>query len=399
MESGLDSIAMAVAHLERLGKGQHTQQRPTNPGPAPTTLAPISEHHVDHGTTTADMNAPPPPVSFGQAPRIVSVESFPSSGTTAEPSSLPTAPGPRSAEHLRPNENAVASSSTTAPASQVVARARTPSSENAAIAASAMTTSKPADPKEHKTAIKALATGPPTAITRQGRPVRNLEPYFEPVDFKSKNKTTPASSGDKTNEIVKQVLDDDVIFGRGGCSNHHSGNIQYRNLVKACQPAYLQAKRRDKPRIAAGIVMAVRAVGGRFLKKQEDDTWQDVGNTRAREKTSQALREGAPELRTGTTSSSAQKRPKTHAPPPPLVMRNVLEEAPQDIRQPPQKKQRPSSLESLAAAAAAKSTVVATVSGDDDDSSSSSSNTYDAAPKPPRGPRIKLLKQRLIAKP
>lgn len=80
------------------------------------------------------------------------------------------------------------------------------------------------------------------------------------------------------------------------------GNIQYRHLVKACQPAYLAAKRRDKPRIAAGIVLAVRRAGGRFLKKQDDttDIWVDVGNVRAREKTSQALREGAPDLRPKT---------------------------------------------------------------------------------------------------
>ena len=87
-------------------------------------------------------------------------------------------------------------------------------------------------------------------------------------------------------------------------------------LVKACQPAYLAAKRRDKPRIAAGIVLAVRRAGGRFLKKEDGDggkkvtttvaassslggtdQWKDVGNVRAREKTSQALREGAPDLR------------------------------------------------------------------------------------------------------
>jgi hypothetical protein len=84
----------------------------------------------------------------------------------------------------------------------------------------------------------------------------------------------------------------------GGETNHHTGNIQYRLLVKACQPAYLAAKRRDKPRIAAGIVLAVRRAGGRFLKKDDTDAaWKDVGNVRAREKTSQALREGAPDLR------------------------------------------------------------------------------------------------------
>jgi hypothetical protein len=70
--------------------------------------------------------------------------------------------------------------------------------------------------------------------------------------------------------------------------------------VKACQPAYIEAKRRDKPYIAQRIVLFVRKMGGRFLKRERDtsvDAWKDVGNNKAREKTSQALREGAPELR------------------------------------------------------------------------------------------------------
>lgn len=108
----------------------------------------------------------------------------------------------------------------------------------------------------------------------------------------------------KPDETIVHVQRNDVLLGRGGETNHHIGNIQYRQLVKACQPAYLAAKRRDKPRIAAAIVGVVRARSGRFLKKHSvDNSWKDVGNTRAREKTSQALREGAPELR-GTVEVS-----------------------------------------------------------------------------------------------
>jgi hypothetical protein len=107
--------------------------------------------------------------------------------------------------------------------------------------------------------------------------------------------------------VQVQVQRHDVLLGRGGETNHHLGNIQYRMLVKACQPAYLAAKRRDKPRIAAAIVTVVRARSGRFLKKHaSDNAWRDVGNIRAREKTSQALREGAPELRGTVEASRAQ---------------------------------------------------------------------------------------------
>ena len=81
---------------------------------------------------------------------------------------------------------------------------------------------------------------------------------------------------------------------------YYIGNITFRACVKACQHAYIEAKRRDKPYIAQRIVLFVRKMGGRFLKRERDtevDEWKDVGNNKAREKTSQALREGAPELR------------------------------------------------------------------------------------------------------
>lgn len=105
-------------------------------------------------------------------------------------------------------------------------------------------------------------------------------------------------TGPEPAEAIPFVQPNDVLCGRGGETNHHAGNIQYRQFVKACQRAYIAAKRRDKPFIAKRVVLAVRKLGGRFLKKdQATNSWRDVGNTKAREKTSQALREGAPELR------------------------------------------------------------------------------------------------------
>ena len=86
--------------------------------------------------------------------------------------------------------------------------------------------------------------------------------------------------------------------------SHHSGNVKYRSLVKKYQPLYIMSKRRDKPLIASKIVRLVRHSGGRFLRKDKSNTWRDVGNTKAREKTSQALREGAPDLR-GTPPKGA----------------------------------------------------------------------------------------------
>lgn len=121
----------------------------------------------------------------------------------------------------------------------------------------------------------------------------NLELYFGLMDQVKALAEGTAAPLPKPEDPVPRVQVNDVLLGRGGETNHHVGNIEYRRLVKASQPAYLAAKRRDKPRIAASIVQVVRARSGKFLKKMPgDNNWHDVGNNRAREKTSQALREG-----------------------------------------------------------------------------------------------------------
>lgn len=117
----------------------------------------------------------------------------------------------------------------------------------------------------------------------------------DPVKWLQKTQDRPPLQ--PPSDLVLKVQPSDVLCGRGGETNHHLGNVQYRLLVKTFQPLYVSAKRRDKPLIAQCIVYSVRQVGGRFLKRATDKEWKDVGNTKAREKTSQALREGAPELR------------------------------------------------------------------------------------------------------
>merc|ERR1739846_42605 len=69
-------------------------------------------------------------------------------------------------------------------------------------------------------------------------------------------------------------------------------------LVRNRQEAYLFASKRDKALVAHGIVEVIRKLKppGRFLKKDKKDIWVEIGNKKAREKTSQALREKAPEL-------------------------------------------------------------------------------------------------------
>lgn len=98
---------------------------------------------------------------------------------------------------------------------------------------------------------------------------------------------------------LKDVTDpheNDVMYGRGGGTNHHPGNKRYRKMVEERKEKYVSSKRLDKPLVALEIIREWRAQlpPGRFLKHNESTgKWDDVGDKKAREKTSQALREKA----------------------------------------------------------------------------------------------------------
>ena len=112
----------------------------------------------------------------------------------------------------------------------------------------------------------------------------------------SSSATEYACAGDARDPINRN----DVLCGRGGLSNHHSGNVYFRDLVKDRQEAYLKASKRDKAAVAREIVDRIKSQipPGRFLKRDHTlNGWIEVPDRKAREKTSQALREGAPDLK------------------------------------------------------------------------------------------------------
>lgn len=115
-----------------------------------------------------------------------------------------------------------------------------------------------------------------------------------------------------------------TVCGRGGGSNNHPGNEAFRVLVNDVKIMYVNCSKREKPLIARRIVEAVRnqTPPGRFLQKDnETGLWNDIGDGRAREKTSQALREGAPVIRNmidkqpSTEPCSASKKQKVSGSP------------------------------------------------------------------------------------
>lgn len=95
-----------------------------------------------------------------------------------------------------------------------------------------------------------------------------------------------------TEATKNQPTENDVLLGRGGGTNSHSGNVAFRSIVARHQAEYLQAKKKDKVTIARRIVGLVHDNGGKFLRKNSDGDWEEVEEKKATEKTSQALREG-----------------------------------------------------------------------------------------------------------
>ena len=99
-------------------------------------------------------------------------------------------------------------------------------------------------------------------------------------------------------EGTKFYSRNDVLCGRGGGTNVHPGNRRFRDLINGNRRAYLKARKNDKPAISRSIVHTIREMNGRFLKKDDKrDVWVEIGDDNAREKTSQALRQRAPEMR------------------------------------------------------------------------------------------------------
>lgn len=110
---------------------------------------------------------------------------------------------------------------------------------------------------------------------------------------------------------VTKISENDIICGRGGVALKHPGNLAYRKIVGINKGIYATCLKAEKLKISKSIVAAIREIDGRFLEREDGKTssslnerdehgnpvtWKDIGDKRAIEKTSQALREGQPKL-------------------------------------------------------------------------------------------------------
>eukprot|EP00934_Nitzschia_sp_Nitz4_P005893 Nitzschia sp. Nitz4//scaffold4_size323378//82672//83976//NITZ4_000639-RA/size323378-snap-gene-0.446-mRNA-1//-1//CDS//3329553336//5883//frame0 len=107
-------------------------------------------------------------------------------------------------------------------------------------------------------------------------------------------------------EYIDEYTENDVLFGRGGRSNHHLGNKVYRDLVTEKQAYYKSCDKNQKTAVAQSIVDEVQQERkGRFLELcKETGKYFVVPNIMARRKVGQALREN------NTEEARAAKREK-----------------------------------------------------------------------------------------
>jgi len=91
---------------------------------------------------------------------------------------------------------------------------------------------------------------------------------------------------------IVQPRETDIICARGGAALQHAGNQTYRRLVNLNKRLYMTCSKTERKTISQSIVAVIREQKGRFLQRDDyKGVWFDIGDKKAVEKTSQALRD------------------------------------------------------------------------------------------------------------
>eukprot|EP00980_Cylindrotheca_fusiformis_P025723 scaffold14515_cov97-Cylindrotheca_fusiformis.AAC.2 len=134
------------------------------------------------------------------------------------------------------------------------------------------------------------------------------------LEEKERSDTSGSGSSNSTSGLIEMPEGFrpgpwDVICARGKFAKEHSGNQRFREKIKEVTPAYSKAETKlQKSIVVSSVINHVRnsPTGGEgFFVKEVDDVWYDVGDTLAREKVGQALRD---QLHSHYRSSTKSKR-------------------------------------------------------------------------------------------
>ena len=122
----------------------------------------------------------------------------------------------------------------------------------------------------------------------------------------SQDTTSKATTNKVVDNLVTELRPHDVIMGRGLSVSEYEGNKRLRKMVQSRREAYVNAESREaKQNVAREIIAAVRAQGGRFLRRHvafgassTQSVWQAIQDPEEMmTKVKQLLRDMAPEVK------------------------------------------------------------------------------------------------------
>jgi hypothetical protein len=86
-------------------------------------------------------------------------------------------------------------------------------------------------------------------------------------------------TGDGITTGIIEISESDVLCGRGGAALRHPGNQTYRRLVNLNKGLYITCLKTEKLKISRSIVAAIREQKGRFLEKETETSFYDIGKS------------------------------------------------------------------------------------------------------------------------
>ena len=138
-------------------------------------------------------------------------------------------------------------------------------------------------------------------------PAHRYDVQREPCHEKKVVTVAHQPTAARSSPIPGELQELDIVCGRGAPTNYHYGNQAFKDLVGEYQTGYICAKRCDKPQLAMKIMDIVKERGGRFVRREKTSgrsIWVEIDPKGAYEKVCQALRQGAPEIRSKTLASA-----------------------------------------------------------------------------------------------
>ena len=104
-------------------------------------------------------------------------------------------------------------------------------------------------------------------------------------------KISAAESHQPPHNGITQPGNNDCLFGREKWIDNHPGNKRYQQIIEENRLIYQVISKNEKKTLRMKIVNDWRANGCRFLKLNKTKMWEDIGDDKAQQYISLALRE------------------------------------------------------------------------------------------------------------